>query len=298
MDQSTPTETSAGSGHKSEAVDSTRRDSFPGPKSLSLTLESLSVSSSPSSSSSSLNHGQSISVPSDDQALVSNSTLTLESPPSAENYLDPRLDDPRKASEYLSLVRSVAKEPRGEAMAFQAGSPYSSPRRPSVPVTPSLSPIETADEASQYGAEETQRLLEHPVEYQLPSSMPDDQKLDKKSPDPPTRRFNLKKSASQQEWEYQKQWETQMEAKRLEEWFNKEACEREDYWEKDPDPCIPYIDQVMSLVGLEEVKAQFLAIKAKIDTYLEQDVPLRRERFNVIFQGKPGTGQYDHPSNE
>lgn len=83
-----------------------------------------------------------------------------------------------------------------------------------------------------------------------------------------------------------------MEAEWLEEWFKKEECEREE------DPCIPYIDQPMSFVGLEEVRAQFLAIKAKIDTYLEQHVPLRTERFNVIFQRKPRTGQYDHPRDE
>lgn len=128
--------------------------------------------------------------------------------------------------------------------------------------------------------------------------MSDDQTFDKKSPDFPIRRFNLKKSVSQQEWKYQKQWETQMKAKRLKEWFKKKAGEKENYWEKDPDFCIPYINQLMFFVELKKIKAQFLIIIAKIDIYLKQDVFLRTEKFNVIFQGKSGIGQYDHPNDE
>lgn len=46
----------------------------------------------------------------------------------------------------------------------------------------------------------------------------------------------------------------------------------------------------MELAGLEEVKEQVLAIKAKVDICEYQGTSLERERFNVVFQGNPGTG--------
>jgi DNA replication protein DnaC len=50
------------------------------------------------------------------------------------------------------------------------------------------------------------------------------------------------------------------------------------------------IDQLMALVGLEEVKQQVLAIKAKVETCKRQNTNLQNERFNIVFQGNPGTG--------
>lgn len=50
------------------------------------------------------------------------------------------------------------------------------------------------------------------------------------------------------------------------------------------------IDELMGMVGLEEVKEQVLAIKAKVDTCHRQGTNLSGERFNVVFQGNPGTG--------
>lgn len=97
------------------------------------------------------------------------------------------------------------------------------------------------------------------------------------------RRFQLEPSAAAAEWEQQK---------------NEDPSIRNEAWAET-------IDQVMALVGLEHVKEQFLAIKAKIDTCREQEehlnmdtesderqqlVNIRTERFNVIFQGSPGTG--------
>jgi len=46
----------------------------------------------------------------------------------------------------------------------------------------------------------------------------------------------------------------------------------------------------MGLVGLEEVKQQVLAINAKVETCKRQGIDLREERFNIVFQGNPGTG--------
>ncbi|OTB03033.1 hypothetical protein M426DRAFT_61032, partial [Hypoxylon sp. CI-4A] len=51
------------------------------------------------------------------------------------------------------------------------------------------------------------------------------------------------------------------------------------------------IDELMQLEGMEEVKRQFLDIKSKVDVCKEQGRDLRRERFNVVFQGNPGTGK-------
>jgi hypothetical protein len=52
----------------------------------------------------------------------------------------------------------------------------------------------------------------------------------------------------------------------------------------------PAIDELMDMIGLEEVKRQVLNIKAKVEVCKRQRVDLRSERFNIIFQGNPGTG--------
>ncbi|KAL8791513.1 MAG: hypothetical protein Q9213_000130 [Squamulea squamosa] len=51
------------------------------------------------------------------------------------------------------------------------------------------------------------------------------------------------------------------------------------------------IDEIMDLVGLEEIKSQVLRIKAKIDTSKRQNSDLKKERFNAAFLGNPGTGK-------
>ncbi|KAJ5333870.1 uncharacterized protein N7506_007653 [Penicillium brevicompactum] len=51
------------------------------------------------------------------------------------------------------------------------------------------------------------------------------------------------------------------------------------------------IDQLMDMVGLESVKAKFLAIKSKVDTSIRQGVDLSRERFGSVLVGNPGTGK-------
>lgn len=50
------------------------------------------------------------------------------------------------------------------------------------------------------------------------------------------------------------------------------------------------IDSIMSMTGLEEVKAQVLRIKAKVDTTKRQNTSLKEERFNIVLLGNPGTG--------
>lgn len=54
----------------------------------------------------------------------------------------------------------------------------------------------------------------------------------------------------------------------------------------------PSIDAIMEMTGLEEVKAQVLRIKAKIDTTRRQGTSVADERFNVVLQGNPGTGTF------
>ncbi|KAF9264160.1 P-loop containing nucleoside triphosphate hydrolase protein [Marasmius fiardii PR-910] len=53
----------------------------------------------------------------------------------------------------------------------------------------------------------------------------------------------------------------------------------------------PDIDSLMELTGLEEVKAQVLKIKAKIDLSKRQGVDVKDGRFNVVMLGNPGTGK-------
>ncbi|KAL0570783.1 hypothetical protein V5O48_011177 [Marasmius crinis-equi] len=51
------------------------------------------------------------------------------------------------------------------------------------------------------------------------------------------------------------------------------------------------IDALMELTGLEDVKAQVLNIKAKIDLAKRQGIDLKGERLNVVMLGNPGTGK-------
>ncbi|KAJ5114222.1 hypothetical protein N7456_002756 [Penicillium angulare] len=53
----------------------------------------------------------------------------------------------------------------------------------------------------------------------------------------------------------------------------------------------PEVDALMGMVGLEVVKSKFLAIKAKVDTAVRQNVDLSRERFGTVLLGNPGTGK-------
>ncbi|KAI1179136.1 P-loop containing nucleoside triphosphate hydrolase protein [Nemania sp. FL0916] len=52
-----------------------------------------------------------------------------------------------------------------------------------------------------------------------------------------------------------------------------------------------YLDQLMKYQGLEEVKQFFLDIKSKVDICKEQEITMKTERLNVVFQGNPGTGK-------
>ena len=76
--------------------------------------------------------------------------------------------------------------------------------------------------------------------------------------------FPHKKSAAEQEWERRK---------------CKEGASND------------AIDELMELVGLEDVKEQVLAIQAKVETCKFQGTDLKKERFNIVFQGNPGTGE-------
>lgn len=59
----------------------------------------------------------------------------------------------------------------------------------------------------------------------------------------------------------------------------------------------PSIDAIMEMTGLEDVKAQVLRIKAKIDVTQRQGTSVEDERFNIVLLGNPGTGKYDPIEN-
>lgn len=50
------------------------------------------------------------------------------------------------------------------------------------------------------------------------------------------------------------------------------------------------LDALMSMIGLEDVKKELLAIKTKVDTSLRQGVSLASERLSCSLLGNPGTG--------
>jgi len=51
------------------------------------------------------------------------------------------------------------------------------------------------------------------------------------------------------------------------------------------------LDELMSMIGLENVKEEFLDVKAKIDLIVRQNVSLSKERFGACLLGNPGTGK-------
>lgn len=83
---------------------------------------------------------------------------------------------------------------------------------------------------------------------------------------PTSRLFNQKVSAAEQEWQ-----------------------RRKDGGEAGSDN--KAIDELMELVGLEQVKEKVLNISAKVEICKLQETDLKSERFHTVFQGNPGTGK-------
>jgi hypothetical protein len=50
------------------------------------------------------------------------------------------------------------------------------------------------------------------------------------------------------------------------------------------------LDDLMEMIGLEEVKQEFLTVKSQVDTVLRQGVSMASERFSCSMLGNPGTG--------
>jgi hypothetical protein len=69
------------------------------------------------------------------------------------------------------------------------------------------------------------------------------------------------------------------------------AKEEWNYQKEFENASIEPIDKLMAMIGLEEVKEQFLTIKSKIDTSVRQNIDLKADRFGAAFLGNPGTGQ-------
>jgi hypothetical protein len=69
------------------------------------------------------------------------------------------------------------------------------------------------------------------------------------------------------------------------------AMEDWEYQKKFENASLEPLDKLMGLVGLEEIKQQFLTIKSKVDTVVRQNANLKDERFGAAFLGNPGTGQ-------
>ena len=99
----------------------------------------------------------------------------------------------------------------------------------------------------------------------LPQSQPDAQTSAPPPSAPSSSPEPLPPSASEQEWQRQK---------------DMEGANN------------PHIDALMEMTGLEEVKEQVLRIKAKIDVSQRQGTSVKDERFNIVLQGNPGTGEW------
>lgn len=53
----------------------------------------------------------------------------------------------------------------------------------------------------------------------------------------------------------------------------------------------PSLDHLMSMIGLENIKEQFLSIKAEVDVVVGQGVSLKDKRLGATLLGNPGTGK-------
>jgi hypothetical protein len=51
------------------------------------------------------------------------------------------------------------------------------------------------------------------------------------------------------------------------------------------------LDGLMSMIGLEDVKDKFLAIKLEVDTSVRQGLDMSNKRFGASLLGNPGTGK-------
>lgn len=58
----------------------------------------------------------------------------------------------------------------------------------------------------------------------------------------------------------------------------------------------PAMDKIMEMIGLEDVKLQFLRIKSKVDTSIRQGTDIRKERLGLVLLGNPGTGICSMPA--
>lgn len=58
----------------------------------------------------------------------------------------------------------------------------------------------------------------------------------------------------------------------------------------------PALDEIMDMIGLEDVKDKLLKIKAKVETAIRQGTDLKKERLGLILLGNPGTGLYYTPT--
>ncbi|KAK4175047.1 putative AAA family ATPase [Triangularia setosa] len=74
-------------------------------------------------------------------------------------------------------------------------------------------------------------------------------------------------------------------------WTSEAKTEWEFLKQSEPGTYSKALDELMGMIGLEDVKQEFLNIKSKVDTALRQDVSLAKERFSCSMLGNPGTGK-------
>jgi hypothetical protein len=60
---------------------------------------------------------------------------------------------------------------------------------------------------------------------------------------------------------------------------------------REDDEYNPFLDQLMSMIGLEEIKAHFLAVKDRVKASKSDDSESTELRLHLVLQGKDGTGK-------
>jgi len=57
----------------------------------------------------------------------------------------------------------------------------------------------------------------------------------------------------------------------------------------------PPMDELMNMIGLEEVKQEFITVKSGVDVAVRQGTSLAKDRFSCSMLGNPGTGATPTP---
>jgi len=92
---------------------------------------------------------------------------------------------------------------------------------------------------------------------------------------------------------FEQYWEEDQEEDREEDGFAHLCQAFRLFWDEDGQEASQSVLRgLMSMVGLDDVKAQFLKVKSSVEIAKRQGIDLSKETFDAEFAGNPGTGEF------